>query len=540
MAIKTNTDQTETEFANKSIHCKNSEIPPIANFKANDSQKPSIARNVLTNWIGHFAFIIGGFILPRMINDHLGQEQLGVWDFGWSTVVYLNLLTAGIASAVNRYVAKYRASSQWNDMNEAVSCCAGIFTGSAICGVAITITLIYLMPWISPTAFLPYLKEIQILLLCLGLSVSIDLFLPTYVGIISGYQRYDLLATIETCCYLLLLGTVVLILVIGGDLYVLGIPILGMRIVEGLLKRAIANRLCPNLKISPFLITQNGIRTVISFGGKTLLETVAKMALYQGNSMLIAYLLGPAALAIYTRSMSLVLHANKLLFQFGRVFAPSASHLKSIGDDSSLRSLLLNSTQSGTLIALPLTLFLGLRGGDLLQIWMGPGYADLAILPILATGHFFSQSQVGSFYVLMGTNQHGRASLAILLSSIMSLAATLIMVKHFGLGLLGAGLSVSLAVALPYLTIVPHIAAQSFGINLSKYFTATMLKPILLCLPTALCLLATREVEGLNYYQSLGLGLSLGGFFLIFMYWNWALPRDMKSGIKRRLSKRHF
>lgn len=493
-------------------------------------QEDSMTRSVIANWAGHLVFILGGFILPRFINNHLGQDRLGVWDFGWSTVAYLQLLTAGIASAVNRYVAKYRASSHWMDMSKAVSCCAFIFTCSAIAGIAITFTLVYLLPWIAPQTFLPYLKEMQILLLCLGLSVSIDLFLPTYVGVISGSQRYDLLAFIETGCYFFLLGSIILTLALGGGLPLLGAFILCMRVIEGILKRLVARRLCPLLTLSPSLVTRQGLKTIFVFGGKTLMETVAKMGLYQGNNMLIAYLFGPAALAIYARSMTLILHTNKLLFHFGRIFAPTASHLKAGNDIQSLRTLVLDGVQNGTFIALPLMLILGILGDNLLKIWMGPEFAALSVLPILAAGHFFSQSQIGTFYVLMGMNQHGKAALTVFVCSMLSLAGTYLFIKYFQLGLTGVSISTSLAVATPYVTVIPFIAAKTLKIPFNKYIT-TIKKPLLLCLPTALCLLAAKKWAGPNDYQILASGLSAGGLALMLIYWKWALPTTMKNKI---------
>jgi O-antigen/teichoic acid export membrane protein len=502
-------------------------------------KRTSMTRSVLANWAGHIVFILGGFILPRLINDHLGQEQLGVWDFGWSTITYLNLLSAGVASSVNQYVAKYRASSQWLQMGKAISCCACIFSGSAIMGVTITIILVYILPWISPPTFLPYLKEMQMLLLCLGLSVSIELLLPTYVGIISGCQRFDLLAFIETGCYLILLGWIVLILLFGGDLALLGVPILCMRGIEGLLKRIVALRLCPLLTLSPALISWQGLKAVFAFGGKTLLETIAKIGLYQGNNMLIAYLFGPAALAIYARSMTLILHTNKLLFHFARVFAPSASHYKATGDTRSLQALLLNSAQNGAFITLPLVLIFGIVGSSLLRIWMGPGYAELAVLPILTIGHYFSQAQAGTFYVLMGMNHHGRASLIIFVCSLSSLIISILLVKYFHLNLLGIGISVSLAATIPYVTAIPHIAAKTIEVPLHTYFLALIQKPFLLCLPTAFCLIAARQLAGPNDYHILAIGLGSGILILGVMYWKWVLPDTMKCNIIKNIWRRN-
>jgi len=371
------------------------------------------------------------------------------------------------------------------------------------------------------------------LLLCLGLSVSIELFLPTYVGIISGSQRYDLLTFIEAGCYLLYMGWIALALSFGAGLSLLGASTLCMRIIESILKCIVAKHLCPCIKLSPSLVTRQGLKMVFAFGGKTMIGTIAKIGLYQGNSMLIAYLLGPTSLAIYARSMALILHTNKLLYHFGRVFVPSASHLKAENDIKSLRSLMLSSAENGTLITLPLMLVLGILGDSLLRIWMGPKYAELSVLPILAAGHFFSQSQVGPFYILIGLNQHGKAGLITFICSMFSLASTYLLIQHFQLGLLGVSISTSLAVAIPYLTFIPLLIAKSTGIQLCEYFITSLKKPFMLCLPTAFCLIAARQWAGPNDYQVLGLGLGAGGLALLFMYWRWALTNAMKKKIMR-------
>ncbi len=62
--------------------------------------------NVVASWLGHSVFVVAGFFLPRIIDRHLGQVGLGIWDFGWSLVSYLGIAQVGVGSSVNRYVAK--------------------------------------------------------------------------------------------------------------------------------------------------------------------------------------------------------------------------------------------------------------------------------------------------------------------------------------------------------------------------------------------------------------------------------------------------
>ena len=80
-----------------------------------------IVRNVVTSWLSQLVFIFFGFVLPRMIDESIGQVALGVWDFGWAIVHYLSLTMLGIGSSVNRYVARYRAAADWHSMSSSMS-----------------------------------------------------------------------------------------------------------------------------------------------------------------------------------------------------------------------------------------------------------------------------------------------------------------------------------------------------------------------------------------------------------------------------------
>lgn len=494
-------------------------------------QNTSMIRSVFSNWAGHMVFIIGGFILPRLISDHLGQERLGVWDFGWSSVSYFQLLSVGVASAVNRYVAKYRATDQWVEMSTSVSCCACIFTCSAMIGVLITIGLVGMLQRIAPLTFLPYLEEIRILILCLGLTASIDLFMPTYTGVISGSQRYDLLALIESGCYFLLMAMIAILLFRGSGLSFMGGSVLCMRAVEALLKRFVAKKLCPMLRLSISLVRRQEMKKVFIYGSKSMLGTLASMGLYQGSNIIIAYLLGPAAVAVYSRSMALVLNSNKILFHYGRVFVPAASNFQASGDIESLRNLILKGSRNGAFIALPMALVMGFLGKNLLTLWMGSGYSEFPILTILALGIFFSQSQSSTYHILLGMNRHGKASLSAIAGAILSLVISILLVRVGHYGLTGVATSVSVVIAMQYLLIVPRLIKNAVGISISKYFIGTYSMPVLLCLPFAVCLAGTKLLAGQNDLRILGLGISLGGLCLLTTYWMWAIPFDIKRKI---------
>ena len=77
--------------------------------------------NVLASWAGQLVFLLAGFFMPRMIDTHVGQAALGIWDFSWSLVSYFGLANLGVGSSVNRYVAMYRAANDITSLKTAVS-----------------------------------------------------------------------------------------------------------------------------------------------------------------------------------------------------------------------------------------------------------------------------------------------------------------------------------------------------------------------------------------------------------------------------------
>ena len=64
-----------------------------------------ILRSTIWNWGGEIVIVVSGFILPRLINHRMSQEELGIWDFGWSIRSYVMLACGTLGSGANYYVA---------------------------------------------------------------------------------------------------------------------------------------------------------------------------------------------------------------------------------------------------------------------------------------------------------------------------------------------------------------------------------------------------------------------------------------------------
>ena len=133
------------------------------------SGKSRLISNVLTSWVSQIFLILTGFFLPRVIDQQLGQDVLGLWDFAWSIISYLSLPGLGIGSSLNKYVADYRAKSETENLTIAVSTVVFIQAILAFVIVVGTVVIANNVHWIG-SDISHIFPETPMIILLLGMS----------------------------------------------------------------------------------------------------------------------------------------------------------------------------------------------------------------------------------------------------------------------------------------------------------------------------------------------------------------------------------
>lgn len=507
---------------------QNTNAEPTPPRKQSSVTKGAV-RNILSNWTSHFVIIIGGFILPRFVKDMLGADRLGVWYFAWSMVSSLRLLNAGVSSSVNRYTAHYQAQDKWDELNRAVSSCAVVFALSSTIAATVNVVLAALLPRWLPAEFAPYMAEAQWLLFFAGLGVALDMASAAYNGVISGHRRYDLLMYIESGCHVGVVAGVIVVMWMGGTLKAVAATLFAFSALEASLKFIFAHRVCPQLKLSFRKVTRRSMREVTFFGAKTFVLSVSRTVMYQGNTMVAASLLGPAALSLYGPAASLVAQCRKLLFQFARVLTPMASEASARGDTKALDQVTIMASQASLFISLPMVITLAILGAPLMRLWMGPEFARLPLLEILAIGHLAAFWQTGPLQTLMGLNRHGLAGAAMLTAAFLSLGLSLLLLGEFHTGIIGVPISMAVSNLLVNLLFTPRVVARSIGLPVTTYFARSVTTPVLMNIPFAAWLLLCRQVFVGNDIAVLLTSALVGGLILLACYWNTALPASLRE-----------
>lgn len=491
--------------------------------------------NVLFTWAAQFVFIIAGFILPRTIDRRLGQELLGVWDFSWSLVNYFQLIPLGITSSVNRYVARYRAAHNTTGVNQVVSSVSFVLGIASLVIAGLTMGLSLLLPHWFSARLGANLREAQWVVLLLGASLAVQVAFGAFSGVLTGCHRWGMHNLNTSGWYAVTVTGMIVALLLGGRLWAIAAITLVGEMLTDVRRVILSYRVCEGLRIRVSLVRWSVMREMFVFGGKTLIPSIANLLLNQTTSILILSYLGPAALALFSRPRSLVYYTDVLVRKMAMVLIPTASSLESIGDMREIRDLVVKSARYSLYMALPIVLVLVIFGGPIMQLWMGPRYANGWIPAILAGGYLAVLVQLPGLYILTGLNAHGRAGVARLVASVCSVGLNILVLAYFQEGLVGTAIAVSLPLTVLNLIDIPLLISRRVGLSVGRYFLSVLVDPLLHSLPLTVCLIGARVLFPAKPLVGLALGGTIGATILAIVYWRYALPHQVKWRVLRVL-----
>ena len=487
--------------------------------------------NVLFTWVAQFVYIVAGFILPRTIDRRLGQELLGVWDFSWSLVNYFHLVPLGIASSVNRYVARYRAAQDTAGMNQVVSSVSLILVIAGVVIVGLTTGVSLLLPhWLSARLG-ANLREAQWVVFFLGASLGVQVAFSAFNGVLTGCHRWGLHNLNTSGWYAVTVTGMIVALLLGGRLWILAVIALVGETLANTRRVILSYRVCEGLQIRPSLVRKSVIWELFVFGGKTLIPGVSNVLLNQTTSVLILSYLGPASLALYSRPRSLVFRIDVLVRKMAMVLIPTTSSLESAGNLREIRELVVKSARYSLYLALPITLVLVIFGGPVMQLWMGPRYANGWIPAILAGGYLAVLVQLPGLHILVGLNAHGRAGAARFVASLCSVGLNVLVLAYFQWGLVGTAIAVSLPLTVLNLVDIPLLVSRRVGLGVRHYFSSILVGPLWHTLPFTACLVGARLVFHSQPLLGLLWGGAIGGALLTVIYWRYVLPERVKTHV---------
>jgi O-antigen/teichoic acid export membrane protein len=396
--------------------------------------------------------------------------------------------------------------------------------------------LVWSLPIFFAEGLGAHLAEARWVVGLLGASVAIQMTFDAFRGVMTGCHRWDLYNALNSGAYSIHVFGMIAALLLGGGLRSLSAIYLAVVAGTEVARMTLAFRICPELRIRRKYADWSQLKEMIVFGGKTVVASLPPLVTVQTTSVLVAGALGPAALAVLARPVALIRHVETFIQKFSFVLTPTAGAIQGAGREAELRQFVIDTTRYGVAFTLPLVLFLGIFGGQILRLWMGPSYeAGGILLAILAAGYLLPASQSTTLRILMGLNLHGRVALWNLLVTVGVYGIGVAILSVTGWTLAGASALIAASLTAGNGIVGPYYACQRLGIPVRDYARGVFLIPGTCGAIFAGWLVACRWISPEHGVGGLVMGALGGAFLLGGLYWYWLLSDAVRSKLLGKL-----
>ncbi len=502
---------------------------------AKQSGQDRIAFNLFARWAGQLVVIVSGFVIPRLIDDSLGPEALGVWDFAWSTVSYYRFMGFGLSGGLNRFVALYSAQQDTAKLVSAVSSTYVLQAGVALLVTAASAVMAMFLPLIFHELTPQEVEQSQWVVFFLGANLAVRMLFWPSRSVLTGYHQWALTAAVTAVGDIVLLIAMTVVLKTGGSIGDLGLTVFLNAVVFELIRQYMSSRVYPHPAIVRSAIDWATMKQMIGFGVTNSVTGLPNIVAIQTTSIALGATAGPAALAVYARPLALFNHIDHLVKLYAFLLTPVAASLQGLKREADLKPVLLQAMMSSIAMTLPPLLLLAGYGDVIVAVWMGPDYVIPVLAPILGCAFLLPYANSSAMRILVGVDAHTSTALRSLLVTAVVLAIAITAVSLIGWSPATAGIVIGAAMICGPGLVVLHGALKRFDVSLREYVVTAVLPP-LACNGIWLALIVISRLvdRDLTFAEAAAWSLA-GGASVIVLYWKYLLTDGMRERVTRRL-----
>jgi O-antigen/teichoic acid export membrane protein len=436
----------------------------------------------MANWTGTLISIVIAFFLSPFVVHYLGATVYGVWILLVSLTGYLGLLDLGVRGAVTRYIAQFYVQRKHEEASRLVSSALVIFVllGAMAFFTSIAVALAATSRFHVPDNLR---STIPIVIIIIGLSIVSSLISNVFGAVIAGLQYFELMNGIETGAAVLKAVAIVFALKHGGGLVALAVINLAVSTGVGLIYSRMVSKLYPELAIRYIFANLDNVRLIFSFGGYLFFLNVSTYLILYTDSIVISAFLSVTMVTFFAIAGNLVTFSRSLITGISITVTPLASSLDAEGKSKQLERIGMIGPRYATMFMLPIAITFLLRGKTFIGLWMGLPYREPAgnVLQILSLALCFGAASQVATSMMIGMNRHRPVVLINVVEGILNVLLSVCLVRSMGIRGVAWGTTIpSLGTSLIFWPLYLH---EVFGINLSKYFVSTWIRPAAMAIP---------------------------------------------------------
>jgi O-antigen/teichoic acid export membrane protein len=468
-----------------------------------------VLRVVLRNTVWHYgaAFVslaVGVILVPIMVH-HLGDTLFGLWVLVSAVSGYSRLLDLGLAPSIVKWVARYRAESDQEEMNDFLSTMFVAYLGIgvlALGGTAIIASVFDRVFSMSPDQ----VGVARLLLLITGLTLAIDFPMSVFGAVLTAYQRSDINDVLSILHLLLGLSFTLGVLSAGYGLLAMALVQLVVVLVTQAVRVLLAWRVNPAMVLRLGRFHWQRMQAVRDYSFFVFTQAFARQVALKTDEVVIGLFLPLSAVASYSIGLRLANALRTLAEQLVDVLFPVAADLHARHRAIELQRVTLMGSCVVLGLGIPPALGVLVLAGPLISLWVGHQYVASAspVAAVLACGMTAAMIHWVPVTIARAAGHVRVPGLVAVGEAMANLALSVLLVTSFGivgvaLGTMVPAVATSLLVQTPY-------ACRVLGIPLRVFAREVIMPHVLTAVPVGAGLyLATVALEPDTLAMILGL-----------------------------------
>lgn len=493
-------------------------------------EKLDIVKNVGSSWFALGFNILVGIFLSPFILHRLGDTAFGLWVLIFSVTGYYGIFDLGIRSSIVRYVSKYTATHDIDEVSGLIN--TATFSYSCVGIVSMLFTLagyVYIDRLFKiPPAFH---STARLLLLIVGSSVALGFPLGVFGGMLEGLQKFYVINWTN----IVFSGVIRALLIVfflgrGYGLLTIALITVCLPVIASFVRGAVALRALP-VKFGWTYVDRTSFRRMANYSGLTFITIIASRLRFKTDAVVIGTFLSSAAITYFYSGARLVDYAGELVDSLAQIFVPMSSQSDAAGDSNRLRQIFVVGNRACAFTIFPITTIFVILGKSLIEVWLGKKYVaqGYPVLMILIFPYTVMLMQHASPRILLGVSKHGKLAAMTMLEGIANLVLSVLLVRP--LGIEGDALGTAIPMLGTYMIFMPWLLCSRLGVRLSIYIRQAYLLPFLLCMPLAAVLLLMQRWMVPHSYRQLFPQLVIGGVvYGIGLAWAYLSNRALHTG----------
>ena len=471
------------------------------------SLKIRALKNVASNWAGLAVNIAVGFFLSPFILHHLGDEAFGLWVLIFSLTGYYGIFDFGIRSSLVRYVSKFHATSDKDQLARLVN--TSLFTYSCL-ALALMVPTVLGSYYVDRLFHIParFLKDAHILFLMVGYSLALGFPLGISGGILEGLQKFYVMNWTNIVATLVRAALIIYVLRHGFGLLSVALITVSVPLIAAAVRGVIAHRLLA-IPYRWKYVDRESFLQVINYGSVTFMIIVALQLRFKTDAIIIGSFLSAAAITYFSIGARLVDYAGQVVSSLANIFTPMSSHFHATGDYAQLRKVFVAGNRACALVMFPMVVVLVVMGKSVIEAWVGPRYvSSYVVLLILLIPSALYEAQSTSNRILFGMSLHKTLAYIVLMEGMANVILSVALVRP--LGIVGDAIGTAIPLLCTALFFLPRHVCRQLGISVRKFLLEAYFYPVVLCVPMTLVLVLMQRSFYAHRYPQLILNLLAG------------------------------